>query len=261
MRRRCYVIKLGGSVTTEKRGRYVLRRDVISKIASVLKAKLVHIDYPVILIFGGGSFGNVAPTDFRIFEQQGGLPSVNLPMMTSVMFSMLSDIARIFVEHSLRVYPFQSGALLGVDERGQVVIDTRSVTAAMVAGYIPLLTGDLLLQGERQAEIYSSDNIASLLTEDFEVRRVLYYSDVAGVYDGVGNLIYLVNDANASEVERFASASSMTDLTGGMRNKFMQQRLLASRGVVSEVLSFDFFEEVDMSLCGLRQFGTLFSNG
>lgn len=258
---RCYVIKLGGSVTTEKRERYVLRCDVISKIASVLKAKLAYIDLPVILIFGGGSFGNVAPTDYRIFEQQVGLPSANLPMMTSVMFSMLLDITRIFVEHSLRVYPFQSGALLGVDERGQIMINTRSLTAAMAAGYIPLLTGDLLLQGERRAEIYSSDNIAALLTVDFEVRRVLYYSDVSGVYDGAGNLISMVDDSNASEVEGFVSGSSLTDLTGGMRNKFMQQRLLASRGVVSEVLSFDFFEEVDMSLCGLCQFGTLFSSG
>ena len=260
MRPVCYAIKLGGSITTHKEGRYALRHDAIALVARVLKARQARIGLPVILIFGGGSYGNVAPTEYRILERQQGLPSVNLPMMTAVMFSMLSDITRIFVEHALRVYPFQSSALLGLDERGHLNINARPLVAAMAAGYMPLLTGDLLVCGERGARIVSSDDIAPLLAVDFEVRRALYYSDVAGVYDQVGNLIPWVNNANAASIETCVGGSSVPDLTGGMRNKFMQQRQLAHLGVVSEVLSFDCFDRVDLSLCGLRQFGTVFLN-
>nr|WP_063851230.1 fosfomycin resistance kinase FosC [Pseudomonas syringae]CAA83855.1 phosphotransferase [Pseudomonas syringae] len=179
-------------------------------------------------------------------------------MMTSIMFSMLSDITRIFVEQGLRVYPFQSSALLGVDEEGRVTLHARQLATAMASGYMPLLTGDLLLRGEQEAQVFSSDNIAPLLAADFEVRRVLYYSDVAGVYDQGNALVPWVGNANAACMEACVGASSMTDLTGGMRNKFMQQRQLARLGVVSEVLSFECFDRVHLSLCGLRQFGTVF---
>jgi isopentenyl phosphate kinase len=260
MKPTCYVIKLGGSVITYKQGRYALRRDVIALIARVLKARQPVIGLPVVLVFGGGSFGNVAPTDYRIFERPDGMPSANLPMMTSVMFSMLSDIVQIFIEHSLRVYPFQAGALLSVGEHGHAAFNSRPLLAAMVAGFMPVLTGDLLLREEQEAVIVSSDNLVPLLAVDFDVRRALYYSDVEGVHDQANHLVRWVSNANAAQLEGCVGGSCATDLTGGMHNKFMQQRELARLGVISEVLSFDHFDRVHLSLSGVRQFGTLFLN-
>lgn len=260
MRAACYVVKLGGSITTKKQGRYELRHEVIAFIAEVLQSRAASLDVPLILVLGGGSYGNLAPTDYRIFERDEGLPSVDLPMMTVTMFAMLSEISNVCVDHALRVYPLQTSALCSAAECGRLTMDTRSLRAVMAAGYIPLLSGDLVIGQGREPLLLSSDDIPALLTEDFDVRRVLYYTDVSGIYDPAdpSTIIAFVSSANASDVQGLVGGSAATDLTGGMRNKFMQQRLLAQRGVESEVLAFEHFHHLDQSLRGTRQFGTVF---
>lgn len=261
MRTACYVIKFGGSVITNKSGSYQLLRDPIVKIAKILKKK--NIGLPLVLIFGGGSFGNLAPIDYKVLERPDNKPSVTLPMMTVVMFSMLSEITQIFVRHSLSVYPLQAGALICVDDAGEISLDGRAISSAILSGHIPLLTGDLVFNGTGKYEIFSSDNIPPLLTKNFEIARALYYTDVDGLYESTTSnmVVPFVDDSNFTVVQHAAGDSSNQDITGGMRNKFSQQRLLAHLGVESEVLSFDCFDNVDLSLKGDEHYGTVFLPG
>jgi isopentenyl phosphate kinase len=62
-------------------------------------------------------------------------------------------------------------------------------------------------------------------------------------------------------MQQAAGDSSNQDITGGMRNKLYQQHLLAQLGVESEVLSFERFENVDLSLKGYKHYGTVFLPG
>jgi|GEM_PF-3963355 len=260
MRTACYVVKIGGSVTTNKNGRYELRLDSIRSIAKTLSDKAAAIDLPIILIFGGGSFGNLAPVDYQIFERSNGFASTKLPMMTTIMFSMLAEITGVFIENKVRVYPLQSSALIVGDEEGMIKINTQPIAAAISAGYTPIITGDLIFTGPGEFEIFSSDNIASLLAHDFNLRKVLYYTDVRGLYSSLDSrsIIPFVDNSNFSNVKLYAGASSAQDITGGMYNKFLQQRTLASLGVESEVLSFEFFDKIDLSLKKALHCGTVF---
>lgn len=261
MRTACYVIKFGGSVITNKSGSYQLLRDPIEKIAKILKK--TDIGLPLVLIFGGGSFGNLAPIDHKVLERPDNKPSVTLPMMTVVMFSMLSEITKIFVAHSLPVYPLQTSALICIDGTGEISLDGRAIFSAISSGHIPLLTGDLIFSGMDKYEIFSSDNIPPLLTKDFEIARVLYYTDVDGVYESntSNTVVPYVDDSNFTVVRNATGGSSNQDITGGMRNKFSQQRSLAHLGVESEVLSFECFDNVDLSLRGDEHYGTVFLPG
>lgn len=263
MRTACYVIKFGGSITTNKNGSYNLLRDSIITIAKNLNINKVNIRLPLVLIFGGGSFGNLAPVDYRVLDQVDGRPSVNLPMMTTVMFSMLSEITKLFVQHSVAVYPFQSSAIIGADDDGKIILNTRAISSAMTAGYIPILTGDLIFKGNDTYEIFSSDNIPPLMASHFEIVRALYYTDVDGLYQSLesGSVVPLVDNSNSAAMQELAGKSSAQDFTGGMQNKFIQQRLLAKLGIESEVLSFQNIHNVEHSLRGDRRYGTVFLPG
>lgn len=261
MRTDCYVIKFGGSVITKKSGSYQLLDGVIKKIARILRKK--SIDLPLIIIFGGGSFGNLAPFDYKVLERSDDKASKTLPMMTVVMFSMLSEITRTFVDLSLPVYPLQASALICADENGEITIDGRAITSIISSGHIPLITGDLIFNGIDKYEIFSSDNIPALLTTDFSIARALYYTDVEGVYESITSttVVPYVDDSNLRVMQQAAGDSSNRDITGGMRNKLYQQHLLAQLGVESEVLSFERFENVDLSLKGYKHYGTVFLPG
>lgn len=261
MRSACYVIKFGGSVITNKAGAYELLNDPLVKIAKVLKEK--EMDLPLILIFGGGSFGNLAPLDYKVLERQGDRASLTLPMMTVTMFSMLSEITKIFVAHSLPVYPLQTSALTCAERGSEISLDARVIKSAIDCGFIPLLTGDLVFEGSDNYGIFSSDNIPYLLSKEFEIARVLYYTDVEGLYEPAnGNqIVSYVDSSNFRAMQNAAGSSSYQDITGGMRNKFVQQRLLASSGIESEVLSFQYFDCVCDSLKGAKRYGTVFLPG
>ncbi len=260
MRTACYVVKIGGSVTTNKNGRYELRSEAIQTIAKVLRNRAFAVDLPIILIFGGGSFGNLAPVEHQIVDRSDGFAPTNLPMMTLTMFSMLTDITKVLIENAVPAYPFQSSALIVGGADGLLEVSTKSIAAAISLGYVPIISGDLIFAGREGFMIFSSDNIASLLARDFDIQRVLYYTDVRGLYDSLSPtaIIPFVDGANSSAVKSYAGASSSQDITGGMLNKFVQLRALAKLGIESEVLSFEYFGKLDLSLRKALHCGTVF---
>jgi isopentenyl phosphate kinase len=253
----CYILKIGGSVTTNKSGRYELLDENIQLIAKTIHQCFDVLEHPLILVFGGGSFGNVAPKDYNIADPQGDWQNVDLPMMTLTMFSMLQTIANIFRQNKVPVYPIQTSAIAHFSAQGSH-LHTGSIEMALRAGNIPLLTGDLVFDTKRHFRILSSDCLPVMLADTFNVQNVLYYCNVPGVYypQGTDSIVKLVNHANFDQVLTTTGPSNKPDITGGMKTKLQQLRLLAQKGVGSEIIDFVRFKDVRKSLDNKVQFGT-----
>lgn len=256
-----YVVKLGGSITTIKNGNYELNYENLKNIAEVLSKSKLLSNSKIILVFGGGSFGNVAPIEYNILSKcNKDTYLVNISKMTTVMFSMLTDITNVFIEYGIPVYPFQCSAIVRQKINLKYEINIESILLALKQNYIPIISGDLVFNRENDFTIFSSDNIPFLISEVFPVKHVLYYTDVDGLYSNLidKKIIPLIKLGDFEAIKNLAGPSSNQDVTGGMAHKIIQIENLLKNNVTSEILSFKNFRLIDHSLNKEIHFGTRF---
>lgn len=225
--------------------------------AKALQKAINKLKYPIVLVMGGGSYGNLAPRIYNIQSPQDNWNKNNLLMMTVTMQGMLKEISEIFREYEIPVYPFQTSALFTYDEDG-VYVNTEPMIRSMDIGCIPLLSGDLIFGRDRNFKIFSSDNIPVAIAEDLNLVNVLYYGDVPGVYHPFGSneVVSVIDKNNFNIVLSSAGKSGKPDITGGMKNKLEQAKLLAQMGISSEILAFTEINFLAESITGNLHFGT-----
>ena len=233
------VVKLGGSAITDKSKTSTPRLEVIHDAIN----EIASYSGELVLLHGGGSFAHpfVSKAALRDgFTQKSHLGSVseielNLDQLTRIIGVGLLLRHRPFVPLSpISFMTLRRGNV------GRSFLDP--ITSALRLGLIPLIHGDVAFDEVRGCGIVSADRIASLLSENMEVSRVLFGSDVDGLYDGnpktssKAELIPEVDRSNYSEVLRGLKVG-IGDVTGGMRGKALEALRLAKNGCESYIFN------------------------
>jgi len=254
------VVKLGGSAITDKSKASTARLEVIHNAIN----EVVSYSGPMVLLHGGGSFAHpfVSKAALRNgFRQKSQLSSVSEIELN------LDQLTRIIgVGLLLRHRPFvplapMSFMTLRQGQVGRSFLDP--ITAALRLGLIPLIHGDVAFDEIRGCGIVSADRIASLLGEKMGTSRVLFGSDVDGLYDGnpktssKAELIVEVNRSNYIRVLKGLKPTS-DDVTGGMRGKVLQALRLAKHGCESCIFNLTESGNLGSLLRGSSSIGTRF---
>ena len=91
-----------------------------------------------------------------------------------------------------------------------------------------MLSGDVVTDKSWDGSICSGDRSALYLAKELKARKILFASDVDGVFDRDPHkykdvkLIPEVNKQNFSEILCLIKKSSYVDVTGGMRGKLLE---------------------------------------
>ncbi|RRO07662.1 isopentenyl phosphate kinase [Pectobacterium aquaticum] len=258
-----FIVKIGGSISTNKDGEYELNYENIERIAQVIRGEKIWECCKLILVFGGGSFGNLAPKEYDLECRTLYSNNCHLSKMTTIMFSMLSEITDVLTRNKVPVYPFQCSALVNQLSSGEWNLQVDSIFSALSQGLIPVISGDLVFNNDGGFSIFSSDNIPELIAKKSIVEHVLYYSDVEGFYvDSSTN--HIERHIVRNEIDSYmhlAGPSSRQDVTGGMRNKLLQIKKLLDLNISAELLSFNKFSDLSLSLNRKIRLGTYFAPG
>ncbi len=254
------IVKFGGSAITHKSRPTAARLEVIHDAIQ----EIARYSGRLVLLHGGGSFAHpfVSKTALRNgFKQESQLTSVSEIELN------LDQLTRIIgVGLLLRRIPFIPLAPMSFVtlRRGNV---NRSfldpIISALRLGSIPLIHGDIAFDEIRGCGIVSADRIASLLGEKIRISRVLFGSDVDGLYgenpktSSTAHLIDKVDRSNYSKVLKGLKPSS-GDVTGGMRGKALEALRLAKNGVESYIFNLTKSGNLQSLLEGSASVGTRF---
>lgn len=233
------ILKLGGSMVTDKRsGRPVVQTALIRTIAYILvRYRRVQPTARLFLLHGGGSFGHPLAHRFRLTAGRLTARQVTgLGLTTNAMRELTTRIARLCLAAGLPVFPLQTSAL--VAQRGRRVQFTglHLIRTIVQSGGIPLLGGDALLVGRRQAAIASADALAVLLARHWPRAAILLATDVDGVYGtwpplpGAKPLPSLSRRA-LEELIKHSPTQTERDVTGAMIGKLRALLALRQRSV------------------------------
>ncbi|MFD2168636.1 isopentenyl phosphate kinase [Tumebacillus lipolyticus] len=237
-----YVVKIGGSLLTNKDGYCAPNREMVRQYASLIAKEWDRLSGNLILIVGGGSYGNAVPIRYNLKDASLPWREQDLSMMTVKMFEWLSLVTEIFREEGVPCYPFQTSGYVITDDKHPLRYFIEPVQHVLETNVLPVFSGDLVFDLSRKFTIFSSDNIPELFVERMRLTRVVMMTDVEGVmrFDQDGHertLIPTVTKENFREVLLCTGPSRKQDITGGMKNKLEALLRLAERGVEGVITS------------------------
>lgn len=225
----CILVKLGGSVITDKKTDCAINYDQLSLVASVISHARSR---GLVIIHGAGSCGHPEAKQYHL--DKGAIAGQTEGIfVTHKAVSLLNDaVVSTFREKGVAavgVHPLHAA----VADKGRLVaFEPRHLERMLTLGMVPVIHGDVVMDLSRGACIVSGDQLVRYLAVALKIDRVGLATDVPGVLDG-GLVVPEITRNMAPSLQ--IGNSMHTDVTGGMRGKINELLDLASVGIESDI--------------------------
>ena len=218
------LLKLGGSLITDKNRPHTARRKVITRLAGEIKRALVEDpDQRLIIGHGSGSFGHVPA------KKYGTREGVTTPEEWRGFFYVWSEaralhliVCEAFQRAGVPIISFPPSSAIISHGRSRVDWNIQPVESALDAGLVPVVYGDVVFDTWTGGSILSTEEIFMHLAERLPVNRFLLSGKDAGVFSDFPACMSIIPTVSLSQIqsiENSVSGSESVDVTGGMREK------------------------------------------
>lgn len=264
------VIKLGGSVITDKETPYTLRQDIINRLAKeIAQAKSQMPNTYFIVGNGAGSFGHHPA---KLYGIQNGLvdeKSMEGVAVTRFHVQQLNNVVvKALMDQNLPAISMQTSALVEAD-RGEIVKSTfDQINNFLNLGFVVVPYGDVVFDRAQGVSIASTETILdSLITEwvksnQFIVKTGVMISNIDGVYKDMKakeEIFENITSQNFLEVTNSLQDPSGADVTGGMLHKIESALEFTKYGMQTHVVNGLAEGRVMDSILGKEVLGTKIS--
>ena len=229
MKKPLVVIKLGGSVITDKnKSRGVFRKAVVRRLAQEIVEARKKKDFDLILVHGAGAYAHYLTKKYRISEGFLGDKSAwGYAHIKNELFKLNNLVWTEALKAGLAVCTIQPSAVVFTDDQTIKSFDTRLLDSLLRMGITPLFLGEDSIDKSRGIAILSGDSIISYLGRKYKADKIIFVSDVDGVYDKNpkvnkdAKLIKEVNNKNFRKVIESMEKFNKNDTSGEMKGKLL----------------------------------------
>lgn len=266
------LVKLGGSVITDKSREFVACSKNIKKLAGEVKRAKKVFKGSIIIGHGAGSFAHTPAAKYQTkkgFISKGSINKGSINKKGLMGMSIVEDAARQlnaivikeFLSESLPVFPFSPASFMVSDIKGGVKSHIDAIKNALRVGAIPVVYGDVIMDKTQGCTIFSTEKILSVLAEDLKKDyriRMIFVTDVDGVYDRDGKTIPVITSSNFDQLKTSIAGAKNTDVTGGMLHKVEESLKLAKDLEIRTLIVNGTRDgELEKSILGEKTEGTL----
>ncbi len=256
------ILKIGGSVITDKDGDLAAKTDLINSLSEEIKR--ADIDN-LIIVHGGGSFGHPTAVKYGIKEGFKGDASqkVGFSETHHVMTVLNGLIMDALVWHEIPSLSITPSTCI-VTENGRIkYFDETVLSRCMSMGFIPVLYGDAVLDEKLGFTVLSGDQLVAYLAVKLKAQKIVIGVDTDGLYEAdpkVNSAAKPYAHLNLEELKRvqgkFGKAQG-TDVTGGMAGKIAELIPAVEAGVKVQIVNGTRNLRVYRALVGERIEGTI----
>lgn len=230
------LIKLGGSLITDKRGTEVIREDVLRRLAmEIAETRRQNPQLRLVIGHGSGSFGHLHA---RRYGTRSGVHSAEQWLGFALTGDAAARLNRAVLTALLKAgvpaWSIQPGAIVraanGIVAQGLA----DPVIGALARGLVPVLYGDVVLDDQRGGTIASTEEIFAWLLPQLRPRRVVLAGEVDGIYsadpllDPSATRIPLLTEQTLDAIRHGLGGSHGVDVTGGMIAKVQEALAMVS---------------------------------
>lgn len=232
------LIKLGGSVITDKGKAFTAKPEVIKRLAKEIKAAREKLGKNTLFLIGHGS-GSFGHTIASKYQTQKGLISKDSIKGFSLTSETAVDVNRIVLKEFINVgLPVVSFSPLSFTYAKKVF--REPILKSLDLGFVPLIYGDVVFDVKNGFTIHSAEKTLSILARKlrkyYKIEKIVECGDTDGVYDPKGKTIPEINSKNFRDVKKWITGSKSTDVTGGMMHKVGESLKLAKETRIPTII-------------------------
>lgn len=229
------ILKIGGSVITDKNGELAARTQEIDRLAGEIQKASVK---GLIVVHGGGSFGHPSAQKYGIRD---GLKEDSQKIGFSETHHVMTVLNGLFMDsliwHEVPAVSVMPSSCI-ITENGRIKhFEDSPIRALLKLGFVPVLYGDAVLDLMQGFTILSGDQLVSSLAMRFDAERIVMGVDVDGLYDAdpkiekTAKMFRRLKPEELKELQSKLDKPTARDVTGGMFGKVVELLPAVERGI------------------------------
>lgn len=275
------LLKLGGSLITDKTIPYTPRLDKLTALAREIAAVFrTQPELALVIGHGSGSFGHTAAKEYK--TREGTQTSLRLPPLAPPMggeqeggywrgfaevWYQASTLNRYVIQSlhdaGLAAMTFSPAASVWARDGKIVRWDVAQIQTALANGIIPVVPGDVIFDEAKGGTILSTEDLFEHLARTLGPSRIL----LAGLEGAVWTdfpartqRVELITPASFNAIKAGVQGSHGADVTGGMESKVQQMLDLVVEipGLTAQIFSGEADGYITRALSG-ENIGTMIS--
>jgi isopentenyl phosphate kinase len=235
------ILKIGGSVITDKTGELAAKTEDINRIAEEIKRAGAE---NLVVVHGGGSFGHPTAQKYGIKDglkddsQKLGFSETHHVM--TVLNGLIMDA---LVWHELPSLSITPSSCI-VTENGRIkYFDETVLLRCMNMGFVPVLYGDAVLDEKMGFTVLSGDQLVAYLAIKLKAEKIVVGVDTDGLYeadpkvDKTAKPYLRLNLDQLKRVQAKIGKAQSTDVTGGMAGKIAELIPAIEAGISVQIIN------------------------
>jgi len=255
------VLKLGGSVITDKEKPMTPNIDAIERLAKEIADAIVE---RFIIVHGGGSFGHPLAKQYKIKEGYEKPSQIEGFSKThQAMLELNKLVVDALIQHNIAAFSVSPSSCI-VTKAGRIQIFYDStLTRLMDTGFVPVLFGDAVLDNNKGFTILSGDQLVSALAVRLKASKIIIGVDVDGLNtadpktDTSAQLISHITLRELKTLLRNIEEAKVTDVTGGMLGKILELMPAVKADIPTTIVNATKEGNIYKALRGEKVVGTL----
>ena len=224
------LIKLGGSVITDKSQYKKFDRVQAERLCR----EIADSGKEAIIVHGAGSFGHVLAKKYSIQNGYSGPEQIQAAAQVhhdAMELGML--MTQTLLDMGIPAASVSPGTCFVMDGGKLVPEYLEPIESLRKIGIMPVTFGDVVMDRTRGFGIVSGDQMMELMAEMFRPERVVFVSDIDGLYTANPKTdpdAELIPAFDAGTLDDVSSVSDVDDVTGGVRNKMESMLRMCGEG-------------------------------
>ncbi|HNV45294.1 hypothetical protein KBB59_01080 [Candidatus Woesebacteria bacterium] len=244
MKKNLTLIKLGGSIITDKEVFMSLRKATLSRlVGEIASARQENPQQMLIIGHGQGGFAHVPATKY---QTMAGFINEESRLGMAVVQDTAATLNRLvvheFIKHELPAVSFYASNTIVADQREKLHFCPDVVKEYLDKDLLPITCGDVLVDRQQGCTIWSTEKILAFLADYFlqqgvKVNKIVHVTEVAGFLDKQGQLVPEITAKTWPKFRQDLRHTRGFDVTGGMGLKIEESLNLAKLGIESVIIS------------------------
>lgn len=249
MKKQLIIIKLGGSIITDKTKPYTPNKKAIKSLVEEIKSANI----PVVIIHGQGSFAHTSAKKYG--GKKGYKNKLGVAMVFYDAMQMNSIVMQELLKAKIPAVSFRPNSLF-IAHKGMLKNNNlQPVVEAIKQGLVPVLYGDVIMDTDWQTTIFSGEVSARYLAlflarQKIGVQKIVQVGLTDGVLDAKKKAVQNISTESFGNIKKDIFSSKTTDVTGGMLHKVEEGISLAKLGIPTVILNGTRKNELLKSLKG-----------
>ncbi len=221
------VIKLGGSLLTDKTKPYTYREKVLQSVTQEIRECIDEgLIESLILLHGVGSYGHPPVLEHNLHKGFLGLDQLLPLSKTQESVGTLRHIVvKEFQNAKVPVCLMYPSSMVTSEKMKMTNYFLEPLKGFAEVGMVPLLGGDILIDSTMGWSVGSADQLAVIICKELGAKRLIFASDVSGIYNAdpkVKKDASIIDTIDLNDLETTLEkmgVSGIEDASGAMKGK------------------------------------------